>query len=165
MQLALKHPHAPSTGTAAISTLRPAVCLAALLSFASGWVHLAYTESHFRAWWAYGVFFLAVGLGQALFGATLLRWPSRWLALAGIAANLGVVAMYVVSRTIGVPVGPEANVAHQAKAVDLLTTAGEIVLVGVLLGLLGRTARRRALNVILVLGVLLWTGRLTGYLP
>jgi hypothetical protein len=87
------------------------------------------------------------------------------VALFGVVGNLGVVLMYVLSRTDGVPVGPHANVAEKATTVDLLTTAGEIVLVIVLLAMLGRTARRVALNAMLVLGVLLWAGRLTGHLP
>ena len=150
---------------AAGSLSRPALALAVVLSLATGWVHLAYTESHFESWWGYGVFFLAVGLGQGLLGAALLRWPSARVALLGVVGNLAVVLMYVISRTDGVPIGPHANVAEKAKTVDLLTTAGEIVLIVVLIALLGRTAGRVALNTMLVLGLLLWVGRLTGNLP
>lgn len=173
MQVALRRagvrPHPPEAAQAAqpaASALsRPALVLAVVLSLAAGWVHLAYTESHFDSWWGYGVFFLAVGLGQGLLGAALLRWRSARVALVGVVGNLAVVLMYVLSRTDGVPLGPHANVAEKAKTVDLLTTAGEIVLIVVLLAMLGRTAGRIALNTMLILGVLLWVGRLTGNLP
>jgi hypothetical protein len=154
-----------ATQPAATSVSRPALVLAVVLSLATGWVHLAYTESHFESWWGYGVFFAAVGAGQGLLAAALLRRPTPGVALLGVVGNLGVVLMYVVSRTDGVPLGPHANVAEKATTVDLLTTAGEIVLVVVLLAMLGRTAGRLALNAMMVLGVLLWVGRLTGHLP
>jgi hypothetical protein len=144
---------------------RPALIAAVVLSLATGWVHLAYTESHFDSWWGYGVFFLGVGLGQGLLGAALLRWPNARVALFGVVANLAVVLTYVISRTDGVPFGPHADVAEKATTADLLTTAGEIALVGLLLAMLGRTARRVAVDAILVLGVLLWVVRLSGGLP
>jgi hypothetical protein len=149
----------------AATTSRPVLLGVVALSVLTGWVHLAYVAPHFRAWWAYGVFFLVVGLGQGLLGAALLRWPSAWVALAGIAGNLGVVVMYVISRSSGVPLGPHAGVVEKATTIDLLTTGAEIVLVVVLLTMLGRIACRLAMNVILLLGVLLWVGRLTDHLP
>jgi hypothetical protein len=162
MQVALRRTGARPAAT---SLSRPALVLAVVLSLATGWVHLAYAESHFESWWGYGVFFVGVGLGQGLLGAALLCRPTARVALIGVVGNLGVVLMYVVSRTDGVPLGPHANVAEKATTVDLLTTAGEIVLVVVLLAMLGRTAGRVALNAMLLLGVLLWVGRLTGQLP
>jgi hypothetical protein len=48
---------------------------------------------------------------------------------------------------------------------DLAATATEIVLVGVLVTLLGPTARRRVTDLLLAGGVLLWVLRLTGHLP
>ena len=96
-----------------------AVAAAAVLSLGAAWVHVAYTGSHFREWWAYGLFFLVVAIGQAAFAPAIIRWPSPSLALAGIAVNLGVVVMYVWSRTIGVPMGPHKGVAEHTKLPDL----------------------------------------------
>src|SRR3954468_6497353 len=110
--------------------------VAAVLSLGAAWVHLAYTASHMRQWWAYGAFFLATGVGQALFAPLVLRRPSAWLALTGIAGNVAIVAMYVVSRTAGPPLGPHAHIPEATGGVDLATTGAEIALVGVLLTLL-----------------------------
>jgi hypothetical protein len=142
-----------------------AATAAALLSLGAAWVHLAYWESHWREWWGYGVFFLATGAAQALFAPAIVRRPRPWLLLAGIAGNLAIVGTYVLSRTEGVPVGTHAGVAERAGAADLATTAAEIVLVGVLLAMAGRTARRVIINTMLLAGALLWALRLTGHLP
>lgn len=142
-----------------------ALLAAAGLSLGAAWVHVAYTGSHFREWWAYGLFFLVVAIGQAVFAPAIIRWPSPALALAGIALNLGVVVMYVWSRTIGVPMGPHEGVAEHTKLPDLATTAAEILLVAVLLALLPRRWATGLTNLVLLAGVALWAGRLTGYVP
>jgi hypothetical protein len=141
-----------------------AALTAAVLSLAAGWIHFAFISSHWRDWWAYGAFFLATGLFQALFAPAMLKWPNRWTALVGIAGNLGIIGMYVMSRTHGIPMGPHVNVVEKATAVDLSCTAGEIVLVGILLGMIGATSRRWIVNLLLVAGVALWALRFTNTL-
>jgi hypothetical protein len=139
---------------------------AAALSLVTAWIHLAYTASHWRDWWAYGMFFAATGVFQGLFVPAIVRWPkSVWVALAGIAGNFAIVAMYVWSRTMGVPMGPHQGVAERTGLVDLGCTAMEIVLMGVLMAMVGSKTRRGIANVLLLVGVLLWVGRLTGRLP
>ena len=138
---------------------------AAALSLAAAWVHLAYAAPHLRQWWAYGAFFLATGAGQALFAPLILRRPRAWVVAAGIAGNVAIIAMYVVSRTYGPPLGPHAHVPEVAGPIDLATTAAEVCLVAVLLTMLGPVARRRVLNLLVAFAVLLWALRLTGRLP
>lgn len=142
-----------------------AVMAAAVLSLGAAWVHFAYTGSHFREWWAYGLFFLVIAIGQAVFAPAIIRWRWPALALAGIAVNLGVVVMYVWSRTIGVPMGPHQGVAEHTKLPDLATTAAEILLVAVLLTMLPRRWASWLTNLVLFAGVALWVGRLAGYVP
>jgi len=107
-----------ATRTAVRARMSRAVAVAAGLSLAAAYVHLAYLESHWRSWWAYGAFFLAAGAGQALFAPAILRWPSRALALVGIAGNVAIVGMYIASRTTGVPLGPHAHVPEPAGVID-----------------------------------------------
>ncbi|MEA2381311.1 MAG: hypothetical protein QOH72_1282 [Solirubrobacteraceae bacterium] len=163
LQIAVRRAVAPSAAGPAARTAAPVV--AAVLSLGAAWVHLAYTASHLRQWWAYGAFFLATGAGQALFAPLVLRRPRPWVAAVGIAGNLAIVAMYVLSRTAGPPLGPHAHVPEPAGAVDLATTAVEVALVGVLLTLLGGRSRRWVANLLLGGGVLLWALRLSGTLP
>jgi peptidoglycan/LPS O-acetylase OafA/YrhL len=141
-----------------------AALTAALLSLAAGWIHFAYVGSHWRDWWAYGAFFLATGVFQALFAPAMLRWPTAWTALAGVGGNLAIVGMYVLSRTNGIPMGPHTGVVEKATVVDLGCTAGEIVLIGVLLGMVGARNRRWIINLLLLAGVALWALRLTNQL-
>jgi hypothetical protein len=138
---------------------------AAALSLAVAWVHLAYVASHLRQWWAYGAFFLAAGVGQALFAPLVLRRPAPWVAAIGIAGNLAIVGMYVLSRTTGPPLGPHAHVPEPAGPIDLATTGAEIALVGVLLTLLGARSRQWTVNLLVAGGALLWALRLSGRLP
>jgi hypothetical protein len=161
---------APGEPVRAVAVRRSAPLLAApaaaaALSLAVAWVHLAYVASHLRQWWAYGAFFIAAGVGQALFAPLVLRRPRPWVAAVGIAGNLAIVGMYVVSRTSGPPLGPHAHVPEPAGAIDLATTAAEIALVGVLLTLLGARARRFTVNLLVAGGALLWALRLSGRLP
>jgi len=138
---------------------------AAALSLAAAWVHLAYAAPHLRQWWAYGAFFLATGAGQALFAPLILRRPRPWVIAAGVAGNVAIIAMYVVSRTYGPPLGPHAHVPEVAGPIDLATTAAEVCLVGVLLTMMRPVARRRVANLLVAFAVLLWALRLTGQLP
>lgn len=157
-------PARPARARAATSR-RAAATFAAALSLAAAWVHLAYAASHLRQWWAYGAFFVAAGAGQALFAPLVMRRPRSWLLLAGIAGNVAIAGMYVVSRTAGPPLGPHAHVPEPAGAIDLATTAAEVALVGVLLTMLGRRPRRVVANLLLAAGALLWALRLGGQLP
>ena len=163
MQLALPRP-APDARTAATPP-RATVAIAASLSLGAAWVHLAYVAPHLRQWWAYGAFFLATGIGQALFAPLVLRWPRPWLAIVGIAGNIAIVAMYVLSRTNGAPLGPHANVPERVGAVDLATAGAEVVLIGLLVTILRPRARRTVANVLTAAGAIIWALRLTGHLP
>ncbi len=168
MQLARPLPVKPlasSPGVGAQHARWLAARTAALLSLAAAYVHFAYAPSHFEEWWAYGLFFVMAGVAQALFVPVILYRPRPWLVFAGIAGNLAVVCLYVISRTAGVPLGPHARVAERVEAIDLATTGVEIALIGVLIVMLGRGARRLVVNGLLALGVLLWVLRLTGQLP
>src|SRR5205823_12618819 len=81
--------------------VRVSVVAAAALSLWSGYIHFVYMQSHWQEGWAYGAFFLAAGVGQALYAPLLLRFRGTWLLLAGIAGNVAIVGMYLVSRTAG----------------------------------------------------------------
>jgi hypothetical protein len=135
---------------------------AAGLSLVAAWIHFSYTASHWRDWWAYGVFFLAMGVFQSLCVPAILRWPrNTWVALATIAGNLGIVAMYFYSRAIYVPLGPHTGVVEDVGAIDMGTTAGEIVIVAIMLTLTGSRSRRVVVNLLLLTGIALWVLRFT----
>jgi hypothetical protein len=85
---------------------------------------------HFAHWWLYGVFFLVLTYGQVLWGVALLRRPvsERSLRLGAI-ANLAIVGVWLFSRTIGVPIGPEAGSAEPVGVMDAAATLDQLLLV------------------------------------
>lgn len=143
---------------------RSLVYCTAALSIAVAYAHFAYAASHFEEWWAYGVFFVAAGNLQALLAVMLVWRPRPWLAPAGIAGNLAILIVYVLSRTSGVPLGPHARVVEEAGAVDWITAAGEVAIVALLIVMLEGRARHWVVNALMLLGALAWLLRLTGNL-
>jgi hypothetical protein len=83
----------------------------ALTSLAAGAIHFAVTGDHFQAGIAFGLFFAALAWAQVLWAVGVLMMPTRLLLAAGVAGNPAVVAIWVVSRTTGLPFGPAAGTA------------------------------------------------------
>ena len=143
---------------------RALVYATAALSLFAAYIHVVYVDAHLREWWAYGAFFIAAANLQVLFAALLVRWPRPWLPYAGIAGNLAIISMYVITRTSGIPLGPHRRVVEEATATDWSTTAAQVAIIIALLSMLDGRPRRWIVNVLLVLGVLAWVLRLTGHL-
>jgi hypothetical protein len=121
----------------AVRAIKGLVYSAVALSLVAALIHLWVTPEHFGEWWAYGTFMLAAFLAQAIYAAFLLVWP-RWplLLLAGVGGNLAIIGMWVVSRTVGIPLGPAAGEVEGMGALDVISTATEVALVVLLMGLL-----------------------------
>jgi hypothetical protein len=143
---------------------RTLVYFTAALSLFAGYIHVAYVDSHLQEWWGYGAFFIGAANVQVLFAALLVRWPRWWLPYAGIAVNLGIITVYVITRTSGIPLGPHRRVVEEAGATDWLTTAAQVGIIIALLAMLDGRARRWIINGLLALGVFAWVLRLTGNL-
>jgi hypothetical protein len=115
------------TGTA---TVRPYLLggLAAL-SIGAAAIHFAVVFEHFAEYSLYGVFFLVVSWAQVIWPAILLWRPSRlWLWL-GIAGNTIVLVVYMASRTIGLPFGPDLRNAESVGALDVVSCVLEFGLI------------------------------------
>jgi hypothetical protein len=138
--------------------------VAAALSLVAAGMHLWVLQPHFQEWWAYGAFFLAAAAGQAAFAVLVLRGTPPWLVLTGIAGNLAIVAMYILSRTNGTPLGPHAGRAEPAGTLDVACTAAELGVIVALLGLLPERLARRTGTVLALLGLGLWAARFWGML-
>ena len=115
-------------------------------------LHGGVTGAHFTEWFGYGLFFLVTTAAQFVWGGFLLlrffetraaqsdpfprvgssslEVPYYW---AGIAGNLLIASLYVVTRTVGVPwFGPEAGEIEAWDAFGIVTTTLEGVLVALL---------------------------------
>jgi hypothetical protein len=100
---------------------------AALLTAGAALIHVGVTGSHFQQWWAAGLFFLVAALAQ--FGWAVWCWTkpaSRSILLAGAAGSAALVLVWAVTRTTGLPFGPEAGVAESAGLADVLCVGLEV---------------------------------------
>src|SRR5215472_7343528 len=115
------------TGTA---TARPYLLGGmAALSVGAATIHFAVMFEHFADYTLYGVFFLVISWAQMIWPAVLIWRPSRpWLWL-GIAGNAIVIAVYVASRTIGLPFGPDLHNAESVGALDVVSCVLEFGLI------------------------------------
>jgi hypothetical protein len=111
------------------AALADAVKIVAWLSLAAGAIHAIAMVDHFSHWWLYGAFFLALTYGQVLWGVALLRKPvSDRNLMLGALANLAIVAVWLFSRTIGVPLGPDSGRPERVGVMDVAATVDQIVL-------------------------------------
>jgi FtsP/CotA-like multicopper oxidase with cupredoxin domain len=120
---------------------------AAGLSVAAGLLHLVAAPEHLSEWWGYGYFFLASGIGQVLYGQFLFldSRRSQRFYLVGLVGTLGVIVVYVVSRTIGIPLfGPGAGEVEPVGALDVPSKLVELAVVAVLATVLGRSGTTEA---------------------
>jgi hypothetical protein len=104
------------------ATARPYILGAlASLSAAAAAIHFAVVFEHFEDYLLYGVFFLVLAWAQLIWPAVLLWRPSRlWLWL-GMAGNAVVLVVYVASRTVGLPFGPDLHHPEQVGALDVMS--------------------------------------------
>jgi hypothetical protein len=117
-----------------------------ILSAGAGAIHIAVVQAHYEEYWAFGVFFAVAAWLQILWAIVIVARLSRPVALAGVAINAILVAVWVVSRTVGVPVGPEPGSPEAAEFVDVAATSFEVLLVVGSLALLSRGVVRRAMG-------------------
>ena len=137
---------------------------AAAFSLLAALIHLWAMPEHFGEWWGYGAFFLICAVAQGSYGAALLRLPSRpLLLLLGVGGNLPIAALYILTRTVGIPFfGPHAGEVEGVGIADLSATAAELALVVVLGTLLLRGLPRE--RVVVLLFVLALVGLFVGHL-
>jgi hypothetical protein len=136
----------------------------AILSGVAAGIHLGVAPQHFAEWWGYGAFFVLAAVGEGALVALLALRPRAWVVQAGIWASLATMLMYLVSRTSGIPLGPETGVVEPVELSGLAATAAEGALVVVLCGLLDGRQRRFTLNALGLVGIALWIAALTGAL-
>jgi hypothetical protein len=74
----------------------------------------------------YGTFFLVAAASQlGLAGCPLTR-PTRAVVRAGVVGSVLAVALWLVTRTIGIPVGPDRGTAEPLGLLDGISTLAEI---------------------------------------
>jgi hypothetical protein len=114
------------TSQGTVATLR----VVAALSLLAAAIHLWVMPEHLEEWWGSGAFFLVLAVAQGMYGLGLLRWPSRPFLLLGVAGNLAVAILWLVTRTTGIPLlGPHAGEVEGVGVLDLACTLAEVGIV------------------------------------
>jgi hypothetical protein len=105
------------------------VVVLALASGGAALIHFAVLGEHLHEYWAYGAFFAAAGTCQALWALLVLQSPTRPLLAAGGVGNSLIVLLWLLSRTRGLPLGPDAGSAEPAGLADVVATGYELLVV------------------------------------
>jgi hypothetical protein len=131
---------------------------AASFSAGAAAIHYAVIADHLEEWWAFGVFFAAIGVAQLLWAARVVASPSRLIIWLGVFGNAAVVALWIVTRTAGSPIGPDAGMAESVGVADSVATAFEVgvIVAGVRLAESIGSNRGTARRVVWTLGGLTW---------
>ena len=126
----VEHVPPPSPRVGPSSAPASSLCLAvASTSLAAGAIHFAAIGDHFQETVILGLFFAAMACSQTAWAAWILLTSDRRLLIAGAVGNLAIVAVWVASRTIGVPVGPNPWTPEPVGVSDAVATLLELVIV------------------------------------
>ena len=158
-----------------------------ILTGVAGLIHLWVAPEHFHESWVIGTFFVLAGLGQLTLGVALVTGLRARGLLVAVAANAGLVCLYVLSRTAalpflpahdedhvehlpvagaagnGVPVLPRASI-EEVGPLDMTCLLAELALLAVLVALLPTGPRRITTNTLMGLGLLAIAARAVGVL-
>jgi hypothetical protein len=129
-------------------------CLA-VVSVGAGALHFAVVGEHFKEYWLFGAFFVTVAWLQMLWAGFTAWRPGPTLFLAGAIGNAVVIAIWIWSRTRGLPIGPDAGQPEDAAFIDVLSTAFEGLLVASCLVLLFFPFGRRTISPLISRAVLI----------
>jgi hypothetical protein len=162
-------PQSPDTADRTPAKRAVRVDVAIACSVAAAFAHLVAAPGHYVWWPASGLFFVALGIAQLVVAVALVYGvDNRWFVLGTIWATVGVIGVYVASRTVGLPMTPpvpfhgthwvpgQAMVPDGAKYVgplDVLTLAAEILVVVTMLTMLPSRSKSRAIDQLMWIGV------------
>ena len=113
----------------ALLETHPLLLALAWWSIGAALIHFAVIKQHFNEFSLYGWFFIAIGVGQLLWAVLVVATPWRWLLVAGAVGNALIVVAYIVTRSYGSLVGPDATTPAEVGFGDLVSTAFQVVIV------------------------------------
>ena len=101
----------------------------AVSSIAAGVIHAAVVREHLSEEWVFGVFFILAAALQIVWAIAILFEPSVIVYAIGALTNGSLIGIWVVSRTIGLPIGPHSWMPETVRALDVTATLLELLLV------------------------------------
>jgi len=94
-----------------------------------GLAHLSVVAEHAQEARLFGAFFLASGIAQLGWAVLASGGISRRAVLAACIGNAAIVALWVVSRTSGLPIGPGSGTPESVGFADVVATGYEALIV------------------------------------
>ncbi|MEN3272855.1 MAG: hypothetical protein V7636_1616 [Actinomycetota bacterium] len=151
-------PRTAARSTTTSDDVRPRAALAGLAVGAAA-IHLAMVPAHMGEWALEGWAFIGAAWAQLLVAVLAFARPKRWVWWFAIVTNVAFVAAWAVTRTSGIPFGPERDLVEKVTVVDSACVAFELALVVGALGMLllplaWRSTRSRFLAPVLPVAVL-----------
>lgn len=122
----------------------------------AGATHLLVALDHLTHDPRFSVFFLAIGAAQLVVAHRMRRGAHPGAVTAVIAATVGLLVLYLASRTVALSFGPHADRPQDADLLGTVVVVAETVAVATLPVLLPAAWRARVLNGLLAAGVVVW---------
>lgn len=123
-----KAPTAGSAPTPATRKLDERLFIACGLAWVTGLIHAQAAIQHVDEYALYALFFVLLATTQCVWGIAIYRAPSRKLLSAGATLSLAIAALWIISRTSGLPIGPQPWTPEPVGAIDSIATGNEMVL-------------------------------------
>ena len=111
------------------------VVLAAALGGAAV-IHAAVVPEHLEQWTLAGVFFTVLAASEALLAAFVVLEPTRLVLGSTVAVSVVPLLLWALSRSVGLPFGPEPGVPEAVGLADLACCALELLALVLAVGLL-----------------------------
>src|SRR5436305_12387075 len=109
------------------SRRRSTVATVSLALAAAAGLHLAVLPDHLEEGLLIGAFFGVCAVLQLAAAVWVSAGAGRRAQQVIIAGNLAVIAIWAVSRTVGIPIGPDAGVPEPVSTLDALSFLAEII--------------------------------------
>jgi diguanylate cyclase (GGDEF)-like protein len=117
-----------AVGPAIRASTDPLLRWIAFGSLLAGVIHVGVCPEHFREATLFGVFFVVVALAQMGWAARILSHPGPALLIGGAIGQAATVGVWLMSRAVGIPVGPGA---WQRERLDVTGLAASLIEVAV----------------------------------
>jgi hypothetical protein len=129
---------------ASLAPARPDFRLTAAATASAGAaaIHFAVISEHLDEYWLFGLFFFVSGAAQLAWAIIVVLRPLRVLVLLGLLGNAAIIVLWIVSRTGGLPLGPDAGSPEPIAIVDVVASILEGLVVASSAWYLGRPANR-----------------------
>ena len=130
-------------GSDAVMLLR-IVAVATL--FGAQAIHVRAMSDHARVWPAAAAFFLVVAIAEGACGVWLVLAPGHRAARVAIALSFATMAVWAMSRIVGMPIGPHPWIAEPFAVPDVISTGLEMTTAICLVAWMRRSEREAPLS-------------------